>query len=110
MGPFKFVEPVTWHHQQSSVTNEYGDEESGGFVDIEMVGAFAPVTTRETETDRVISDAKLYLREPIKYRSRDQFTIRGQRFMVEGDSRGGWWSPYSGRVVGQEILLKRVTG
>ena len=84
--------------------------------------AFAPESTVEprgrgggagadsTLSQRVISEAKLYLDPPIDYTSQDQFTARGTRFEVEGESMGGWDNPYTGNGYGQEILLRRVTG
>lgn len=111
---FEHGEPVTWHRYTEGGVDEWGDPAPGDFVDVELPGAgFAPESTQEPRdgaSQRVVSEAKLYLSEPIDYGSRDQFTARGVRFAVEGDAAGGWLNPFTGWAAGQEILLRRATG
>lgn len=111
---FDLGDAVVWHRYTGGGVDEYGDPAPGGFQDVELPGVgFAPESTvepREGSSQRVVSEAKLYLTEPIDYSARDEFTARGVRFEVEGDSAGGWMNPFTGWSAGQEILLKRVTG
>lgn len=73
--------------------------------------AFAPETTSESASaggaQRIISEAKLYLRKPIKYSQRDFFRIDGVLHQAVGQNPG-WYGRYSRQLFGQEILLKRV--
>lgn len=111
---FEDGEPVTWHRYRGGGTDRYGDPAPATFEDVvlERVG-FAPESTvepRDAASQRVVSEAKLYLAEPIDYTAQDEFTARGVRFGVEGQSAGGWLNPFTGWAAGQEILLRRVTG
>lgn len=75
--------------------------------------AFAPESTAESSAagaaQRVVSDAKLYLRNPIQYSQRDSFRIDGVLYRASGQNPG-WHGRYSRRSFGQEIFLKRVGG
>lgn len=103
-------EPIIWHRHTEGVEDEYGNISPDSYTDEEITAAFAPESTRDADGDRVVSDAKLYLREPIPYLSKDLFTARGVKYFVEGDSAGGWVNPFTSTMFGQEIQLKRVTG
>lgn len=111
---FDHGDAVTWHRFTGGGVDDYGDPAPGGFQDVDLPGAgFAPESTEEPRdgaSQRVVSQAKLYLTEPIDYSSQDEFTVRGVRFEVEGASMGGWSNPFTGWAAGQEIMLKRVTG
>lgn len=80
--------------------------------------AFAPETTAEGTSiratvdgvqQRVISDARLFLRTPIQYSQRDFFRVDGVLYNVMGQNPG-WYGRYSRRCFGQEIFLKRIGG
>jgi hypothetical protein len=111
---FEHGDAVRWHRYTEGGVDEYGDPAPGGFEDVDLPGAgFASESTvepRDGASQRVVSEAKLYLSEPIDYGAQDEFTVRGARFGVEGDSAGGWSNPFTGWAAGQEILLRRVTG
>jgi hypothetical protein len=111
---FDHGDQVLWHRFTGSGVDQYGDPAPIGFEDVELTGVgFAPESTvepRDGASQRVVSEAKLYLSEPIDYSSQDEFTVRGVRFEVEGDAAGGWMNPFTGWSAGQEILLRRVTG
>lgn len=106
-------ESVTWHQWfDSAGTDDYGEPLPGGYNDQVVAGAgFAPESTKEDSPDsRVVSSAKLYVKTPVPYSAKDQFTIRGVRYAVDGTSQGGWVNPFTGTLHGQEIILVRVVG
>lgn len=108
---FTHGEQILWHRWQSAGRDSHGSP-TGTLADpipVENVG-FAPESTEESGGKQVVSTAKLYCNPPIGYGSRDQFTVRGVRYAVDGDSQGGWRNPFTGTQFGQEIQLKRVTG
>lgn len=111
---FEHGDAVVWHRHSGGGVDDWGDPAPDGFEDVELSGVgYAPESTEEPRdgaSHRVVSQAKLYLSEPIDYSARDEFTARGVRFEVEGDSAGGWMNPFTGWSAGQEILLRRVTG
>jgi hypothetical protein len=110
-----------WHRYAAGTEDDYGEQSGHTFTDKpldEIPGqsiAFAPEEVhapepRDGTSQRVVSEARLYLDVPIAYGARDQFTVRGVRFEVEGESLGGWENPYTGGSSGQEIRLQRITG
>lgn len=109
-------EQVTWHRFIPGPQDPYGHPLPGGFVDtlVENV-AFAPTSVDETTPNQhTVLSAQLVLQgQTISYGPRDQFTVRGQRFAVDGTNTGGdgqvnaWRSPFSGALFGQIINLKR---
>lgn len=105
-------ESIIWHRWVDGGEDDYGGTLPGGYSDLVVPGAgFAPESTKEdTPDNRVVSQAKIYLKSPIPYRSKDQFTVRDRRYAVEGDAQGGWVNPFTGTDHGQEILLTRTTG
>lgn len=106
-------ESVTWHRWEDSTgKDDYGEPLPGGYVPTVVDGAgFAPESTQEDTPDRrVVSSAKLYVKSPIPYSAKDQFTIRGVRYGVNGSAQGGWVNPFTGALHGQEIQLVRVVG
>lgn len=107
---FEHGEAVTWHRFSEGTEDDYGNITPGGFADESITAGFAPESTEESGTGRVVSDAKLYLSDAIPYQARDEFTARGVRYGVRGDGQGGWVNPFTGSAFGQEILLRRVTG
>ncbi|MEX3609765.1 hypothetical protein VVR12_01795 [Rothia sp. LK2588] len=105
---------VQWKRfQESTETDEWGEEVSGFADPVEIQAAFAPESTAESSqsglAQRVISQAKLYLKTPIDYTARDEFLIDGKTYRAVGESPG-WYGLYSRRAFGQEILLEAVTG
>lgn len=111
---FEHGDQVVWHRYTEGGVDEHGDPAPGAFENVELAGVgYAPESTvepRDGASQRVVSEAKLYLSVPIDYGARDEFTVRGVRFEVEGDAAGGWVNPFTGWSAGQEILLRRVTG
>lgn len=103
---------VVWRRfVEGEEEGEFG-EKTVSWVDTPIQAAFAPTSTSEPETGtmtHVVSQAQLFLREPIDYTARDEFLINGERWTAEGDG-GTWWGMYSNRFFGQQILLKRVSG
>ena len=114
MTMFANGESVIWHRWRDSAgKDEYGEPLPGGYSPVDLGGVgFAPESTEEDSPDRrVTSSAKLYVSgSSIPYCPKDQFTVRGERYAVDGRSQGGWVNPFTGVNHGQEIKLVRVTG
>lgn len=110
---FEHGEAALWHRWMSGGVDEYGGQRPGAYVDQELTSVgFAPEgTTEDTPDRRVVTQAELVIPgTAIAYTARDQFTIRGVRYGVDGTSAGGWRNPFTGWDAGQTIRLKRVTG
>ena len=110
---FQHGEEVVWHRWLSGGIDEYGGQRPGTRVDQTLTGVgFSPEGTAEDTPDgRVTTQAELVISgSSIQYSAKDQFTVRGVRYGVEGTSAGGWRNPFTGWSPGQTIKLTRVTG
>lgn len=74
--------------------------------------AFAPQGTVETFTpgrNMVSSSPMLYVPTGTVVSARDRVTVRGSRFLVDGDP-AVWVNPYTGSRPGVAVKLERVAG
>lgn len=111
----RFGESVTWHEVTGGGTNEYGDPVSPTTVDHVVSNvAVAKTSVMEPRDDgsyRLVEETALYFDPPLVVSSRDLFTVRGERYEVEGGSAlDEWRNPFTGDVPGSEIKVRRVTG
>ena len=108
-----FGESVTRHVYVPGVDDGYG-EALPSFEDEVWTGvAFAPGSSSEPlrgGSTRVVTSATLYdpLSRPVD--PLDQFTVRGRRYMVDGDASGAWVNPFTGWTPGGTVSLKAVSG
>lgn len=112
---FAHGETVTRH-----VYSESGGEDDGyGQADPDFTDevwanvGFAPGLSDEPiagGSTRTTAMATLYdpLSRPVD--ARDEFTVRGVRYMVDGDASGVWRSPFTGWSPGGTVTLKAVSG
>lgn len=110
----RFGETVTHHALVAGVEDEYGvAEETWADTEVENV-AVALADVQEPAGDgtwRVVRKAALYFDPPLTPAQSDQFTVRGYRYKVEqGSELAEWRNPFTGRVPGSEVRVKRVTG
>lgn len=111
----RFGETVTWHQVVEGETNEYGDPVGAAEIDHEVPGvAVAKTSVAEPRDDgsyRLVEETTLYFDPPLTVSRRDLFTVRGERYEVEGGSAlDEWRNPFTGAVPGSEIKVRRVTG
>ena len=111
----RFGETVTWHQVVEGETNEYGDPVGAAEVDHVIPGvAVAKNSVAEPRGDgsyRLVEETTLYFDPPLIVSRRDLFTVRGERYEVEGGSAlDEWRNPFTGAVPGSEVKVKRVTG
>lgn len=88
---------------------------SGSTVDHEITNvAVAKTSVMEPRDDgsyRLVEETVLYFHPAVTVSRRDLFTVRGERYEVEGGSAlDEWRNPFNGRVPGSEIKVRRVTG
>lgn len=108
-----FGEAVVRHPWVTGEDDGYGATE--GFGDDETwhgVG-FAPGASSEPQrggSTRVTTSATLYDPQARPVDARDQFTVRGRRYMVDADASGAWINPFTGSTFGGTITLKAVSG
>lgn len=108
------AETALWHkYLPEGGKDRYNRPISGfaGPVTIAVRG-FDPGTSSEPRAGtsrRVNAKPTLYLRRDPGIGSMDEFSVRGVRYEVEGED-GVWVSPYSGRLAGCEVTLRKVTG
>ena len=115
MGGMRFPhgEVVTRHVFTQGEDDGYGPG-PGVFEDEVWSGvAYAPAGATEQLADgstRVIATATLYdpLARPVD--PRDEFTVRGVRFMVDASASGVWHNPFTGWTPGGTVSLKAVSG
>lgn len=104
---------IMWkRYSQTPKRDAYGKEIASFDEPVAIEADFAPESTAEPlkgTTQRVVSEAKLFLRTPIDYTHKDEFIVDGVRYKAEG-VLPGWHGRYSRRTLGQQILLKVVLG
>lgn len=60
---------------------------------------------------RVVRKAALYFDPPLTPGQTDEFTVRGERYVVDSGSELALWrNPFTGSVPGSEVHVRRVTG
>lgn len=106
---------MTWHEVVDGTTNEYGDAVGAAEVDhvVENVAVAktSVVEPRDDGSYRLTEETTLYFDPPLVVSRRDLFTVRGERYEVEGGSPlDEWRNPFNGDVPGSEIKVRRVTG
>lgn len=110
---FAFGESVIHHVFEENGEDEYGkvleswrDETWDGV-------AFAPDGSAEPVNDnltRVETSGVIYDPAGRFASSRDEFTVRGERYYVVGEGSGVWTHPLTGWSPGSTINLKKITG
>lgn len=103
---------VTWHHGAHTGESDYSGEPLVGFTDASLSGvAVAPRSSTESTTTgeaTVLTGLTLYVRhQQLQVSPLDEFTVRGERYAVDGDAHA-FDSPYAFAVNGTQIDLKRV--
>lgn len=110
---FSHGETVTRHVYVPGVDDGYG-EGPPSFTDEVWEGVgFAPGGSQEPlrgGSTRVVTSATLYDPASRPVSPLDQFTVRGRRYMVDGDASGAWVNPFTGRAPGGVVTLKAVAG
>ena len=107
-------EQVTWHRHGVTGKDAY-NRPIFGWADrtLENV-AVAPGSSSEGGTisnpHRLSTQMSIFLTEDPGVTDLDEFTVRGRRYMVDGDSDGGWTNPFTGTSFGVEVNLKKVSG
>jgi len=108
---FPYGESVTLHRYSGVTRNAHGAVITQ-FADPVVIAkaAFAPGSTSEPQGERVVTQATVYLPAGTTVGPRDQFTVRGVRYEVDGDMSGEWVNPFNGHSPGSAVALRRVTG
>lgn len=91
----------------NNVVPAYADPET---IDGVAVAPGSSSEPRNGASQRVITQMSIYPPAGLVVDPRDQFTVRGKRYAVEGDMSGAWVDPFTGWAPGSEVTLKRVTG
>lgn len=110
---FERGETVTRHVYVPGADDGYGEGPPTFTDEVWSNVGFAPGGSAEPlrgGSTRVTTDATLY--DPLSRAvdPRDQFTVRGRRYMVDGDASGAWVNPFTGRAPGGTVTLKAVAG
>lgn len=108
--PFRAGITVTVHRPGG--VDRFGDPDGSPETTHTVSGcAVAPRSASEIDTrgSTVIVGLTLYAPYDADIGPVDQVEIDGKRFTVEGEA-GRWRNPHTGRKVGMEIALQRVTG
>lgn len=102
-------EKVTWHRYTEGAKDRYG-RATFTFTDEEILAKVAPGQSSEPRrgfAHRTIAAMTIYA--SITPDEQDEFTVRGKRYGVEGET-GNWANPFTGTSFGVEIPLRKVSG
>lgn len=108
-------ERVTWHHKVSAGVDRLGQETfTEKSTDIDNVAVWAESVAEPTGGGqyRLLERGSLGFPEGFVPDAADEFTVRGQRYRVTGasDALSVWRNPFTGLVLGSDVLIERVTG
>lgn len=110
---FTHGETVTRHAYSPGEDDGYG-QAAPSYTDEVWAGVgFAPGRSSEplrNGSTRVETTATLYDPQGRPVSPLDEFTVRGERYVVDGDASGQWANPFTGWFPGSAISLRRVTG
>ena len=107
---FAHGEAVTRHAYSPGEEDGYG-QAAPTYTDEVWTGvAFAPGQSSEPLRNGVETTATLYDPQGRAVSPLDEFTVRGERYMVDGDTSGQWANPFTGWMPGSVISLRRVSG
>lgn len=105
-------ETVTQHAYTGSTKNAH-NRETPVYQDVpvENVGVDVPDASepRDPSTNRQVVALVIFVPANITVSGRDQFTVRGNRYGVEGDP-GGVRNFFTGTTFPTEVKLRKVTG
>lgn len=107
-------EQVVWHRHGVTGKDSY-NRPILGFVDEPLENVVvAPGSSSESRStsnpSRLSTQMSIFLIRDPGVTDRDEFTVRGRRYEVDGDVEGSWTNPFSGSSFGTEINLKKVSG
>ena len=109
-------EPVTWHHLEAGAgVDDWGDPVGDTYTDTVVPNVAVAKTSVQEPRDgggfRLVEETTLYFSPSLIVGARDQFTVRGERYEVEGSSAlDEWRNPFTGDVPGSEVKVRRVSG
>lgn len=111
---FPHGESVTLHRYAGQARNAHGQVVVSWHPDEVVPGvAVAPgssVEPRDAGSYRVVTQMTLYMPPGVTVDPRDQITVRGVRYGIEGDMSGEWRNPFTGWSPGSAVTLKKVSG
>lgn len=105
---------VVLHRFKENVRNAHGQLTKVFHPDevVEKV-AVAPSFVAEKAggvAERVITQPTIYVGPGLGVGPLDEFTVRGERFGIDGAISGDWVNPFTGLTPGAGVRLKKVTG
>lgn len=111
---FGHGDSVLHHRYAGTVRNAHGQTvvSYADPVELHGVGVAPGASTepRDGGSYRVVSQTTIYVPPGTTVDARDQFTVRGIKYGVEGDAAGEWRNPYTGWNPGSAVTLRRISG